>query len=54
MDAVSLFAAVVFVASWWFLVRVDADDPLGRLFFASLMVMAAAVGALGFLLRALS
>lgn len=53
MDAVSFFAAVVFIASWWFLARVDEGDPLGRLFFGSLMAMAAAVGALGVLLRAL-
>ncbi len=54
MDAVSLFAAAVFVASWWFLRRVDTSEPLGRLFFGAIMALAAAVGGLGLLLRAIS
>ncbi len=54
MDAVSLFATVVFFASWYFFRRVDAGEPLGRLFFGALMALAAAIGGLGLLLRAVS
>lgn len=54
MDVVSLFAAVVFAGSWYLRARLGDDDALARLFFGTLMVMAAAIGVLGVLLRTLS
>lgn len=54
MDVVSLFAALVFAGSWYLRSRLGDDDPLAGLFFAVLMALAAAIGALGMLLRALS
>jgi hypothetical protein len=54
MDAVSLFATAVFAGAWYLRSRVSADDPLARLFLATLMALAAAIGLLGLLLRALS
>ncbi len=53
MDAVSLFAIVVFAAALYFFARAEFDEPLVRLFFAALMVLSAIVGGLGLLLRAL-
>jgi hypothetical protein len=54
MDAVSLFAVVVFAGSWYLRSRLAADDALARLFFGALMALAAAIGALGLVLRLLS
>jgi hypothetical protein len=54
MDWVSLFAAAVFGGAWYLRSRVSADDPLARLFLGVLMALAAAIGFLGLLLRALS
>lgn len=54
MDAVSLFAAVVFTAAWIFYDRADPSEPVVRLFFGTLMGLAAAIAVLGLLLRALS
>jgi hypothetical protein len=54
MDAVSFFAVVVFAASWFLMKRADAGEPLVRLFFALLMTLAALIGGLGILLRALA
>lgn len=51
MDLVALFAIVVFSSSWYFFQRTDAGEPLVRLFFATLMAMAVAVGILGLILR---
>ena len=53
MDAVSLFAVLVFAGSWFFRSRAGAGEPLARLFFSALMVLAAAIGGLGLVLRAL-
>lgn len=54
MDVVSLFAVVVFAGSWYLRGRLGADDALARLFFGALMALAAAIGALGLVLRMLS
>jgi hypothetical protein len=54
MDVVSFFAVVVFAGSWYLRSRAALDDPLVRLFFTTLMGLAAAVGLLGLLLRTLS
>jgi hypothetical protein len=54
MDVVSLFAAVLFAGSWYLRSRLGADDALARLFFGALMGLAAAIGALGLVLRMLS
>ena len=54
MDVVSFFAAAVFAVSWFFLHRADEGDALTRLFLTILMVLAAAIGGLGLLLRAIS
>jgi len=51
MDLVSLFAAVVFAASWFFLARTDPSESLVRLFFGALMAFAAGAGILGFAMR---
>jgi hypothetical protein len=51
MDLVSLFAIVVFGASWFFLERTPDDEPLVRLFFQVMMFLGAAIGFLGVLLR---
>lgn len=54
MDAVSVFAVVIFALAWLFLSRTDPSEPLVRLFFATLMALAAIVGGLGLMLRAIS
>jgi hypothetical protein len=54
MDVVSLFAVVVFAGSWYLRSRIGSDDALARLFFGTLMALAAAIGALGLVLRMLS
>lgn len=51
MDLVSLFAVVVFAASWFFLARTDPSEGLVRLFFGALMTFAAGAGILGFVMR---
>lgn len=51
MDLVSLFAVVVFAASWFFLARTDPSESLVRLFFGALMTFAAGAGILGFVMR---
>jgi hypothetical protein len=51
MDVVSLFAVVVFAASWYFFARTDPSERLVRLFFGTLMTFAAGAGFLGFALR---
>lgn len=51
MDLVSLFAAVVFAASWFFFARTDPSESLVRLFFGALMTCAAGAGFLGFAMR---
>jgi hypothetical protein len=51
MDAVSLFATVVFGAAWYFFARTDPHEALVRLFFGTLMTLAAGAGVLGLLLR---
>ncbi len=53
MDVVSLFATVVFAASWFFLDRTDPSEKLVRLFFGALMTFAAGAGILGVVLRLL-
>jgi hypothetical protein len=54
MDVVSLFAVVVFAGSWYLRSRLGSDDALASLFFGTLMALAAAVGALGLVLRMVS
>ena len=54
MDVVSLFAVVVFAGSWYLRSRIGPDDAMARLFFGTLMALAAAIGALGLVLRMLS
>lgn len=54
MDVVSLFAAVVFALAWTFYRRADPGEPIVRVFFGTLMALAAVIGALGLLLRAIS
>jgi hypothetical protein len=51
MDVVSLFAVVVFAAAWWFYARTPDHERVVRLFLAGMMILAAAVGGLGLLLR---
>ncbi len=51
MDVVSLFAIVVFGVGWYLWHRTPDHERVVRLFLASLMVMAALIGALGLLLR---
>lgn len=54
MDVVSLFSAVVFALAWICLSRAEPGEPLARLFFKTLMVLAIVIGGLGLLLRAMS
>jgi hypothetical protein len=54
MDVVSLFSLVVFAIAATLFARTAVDDGLARVFFGTLMVMAAAVGVLGLLLRLLT
>ena len=51
MDAVSLFAILVFAAGWYFFARTDPQETLVRLFFGTLMTLAAGAGFLGLALR---
>lgn len=51
MDAISLFAIVVFSTAWFLLHRTPADEPLARLFFGTLMFCAAGAGVLGLVMR---
>jgi hypothetical protein len=51
MDVVSLFAVVVFGLTWWLHSRTPDHERVVRLFFATLMVLAACVGGLGIVLR---
>ncbi len=51
VDLVALFAIVVFSVAWYFYAHTDAQEPLNRLFFATLMIMGAGIGILGFALR---
>jgi hypothetical protein len=51
VDAVSLFAILVFSAGWYFFARTDPEEKLVRLFFGTLMTLAAAAGFLGLLMR---
>lgn len=53
MDAVALFAIIVFVGGWYFHARADKAEPLVRLFFAVLMGLGAAIGVLGLAFRLL-
>lgn len=54
LDVVTLFAIIVFAASWYFYARTETTEPVVRLFFGTMMIMAAAVGVLGWLLRAVT
>ena len=51
MDAVALFAIVVFSLAWFFYARTNASAPVGRLFCVVLMTLAAGIGVLGLALR---
>lgn len=51
MNAVSVFATVVFVVGWYFFARTDREEVLVRLFFGTLMTLSAGAGFLGLALR---
>jgi hypothetical protein len=51
VDLVSAFAIVVFAAGWYFWSNSAADEPITRLFFATIMFLGAGIGLLGWLLR---
>ena len=53
MDAVSVFAFVVFAVAWWLHSRTPSDERLVGFFFMALMVLAVAIGMLGFINRQL-
>jgi hypothetical protein len=53
VDAVALFAVLVFAGGWYFYARTDPGEPLVRLFFGVLMVLGAAIGLLGLIFRLL-
>ena len=51
MDAIALFAIGVFALAGYGYWRTDSAEPLVRLFFALLMLLATAAGILGLALR---
>lgn len=51
MDLVTLFAIGVFAVSWYFFARTAPDEPLVRLFWGTMLFMAAAIGVLGLIFR---
>jgi hypothetical protein len=51
MDLVSLMAIIVFSASWFFYSRTDESEQIVRLFLGTMMIMGAAIGAFGLILR---
>ena len=51
MDLVSLLAIVVFSASWYLYTRTDEAEATIRLFFRSMMMIGAAIGGLGIIVR---
>ncbi len=46
-----MFAIAAFAASWFFFARTDPDEPLVRLFWGTMLFMAASIGVLGLILR---
>lgn len=54
MDLVSLLAIVVFSLSWFFYSRTDDSESVVRLFFRTMMLIGAAIGMLGLILRVLT
>jgi hypothetical protein len=52
VNLVTLFAICVFSLAWFFWSRTPDVEPLGRLFFGTLMFLGAMVGFLDFFLRA--
>ncbi len=53
MDLVSLLAVLVFAGSWFLYSRSDDSEVVVRLFFRMMMVVGAAIGILGIILRRL-
>ncbi|MGZ8410629.1 MAG: hypothetical protein ACXWVS_12035 [Hyphomicrobium sp.] len=51
MDLVSLLAILVFSVSWYLYSQTDEAEATIRLFFRSMMMIGAAIGALGFVVR---
>ena len=54
MDLVSLLAIVVFSVSWYLFSRTDESESIVRLFFRTMMVIGAAIGILGLIVRLLA
>jgi hypothetical protein len=54
MDLVSLLAIIVFSFSWFLYSRTDESDSIIRLFLRAMMLIGAAIGTLGLILRLLS
>ena len=51
MDLVSLLATLVFSVSWYLYAQTDKAEAIVRLFFRSMMMIAAAIGGLGIIVR---
>ncbi len=51
MDLTTLFGIIVFSIAWLFWGRANPQEPLVRMFFGTLMFMAACIGFFSFLLR---
>lgn len=54
MDLVSLLAIIVFSLSWYLYSRTDESESIVRLFFRTMMIIGAAIGILGLILRLLT
>ena len=54
MDLVSLLAIIVFSASWYLYSRTDESESIVRIFFCTMMIIGAAIGILGLILRLLT
>lgn len=52
VDLVTVFAVIVFSLAWLCRSRTPDGEPLAKLFFATLMVLGAMIGILGYVLRA--
>jgi hypothetical protein len=51
MDLVFLLAILVSSVSWYLYSRTDEAEAVVRLFFRSMMIIGAAIGALGIIVR---
>jgi hypothetical protein len=54
MDLVSLLAIIVFSVSWYLHSRTDESESIVRLFFRTMMIIGAAIGILGLIVRLLT